>query len=98
MCVGEQGWRNGEVEKETEVFGGVFVCVCVGRDMVWVFVGVNVCWKAWRLCVCVCVERLGSMGIQREVFVCVCVYVCRDGVSVEEEKCVCVCVCVCTST
>ena len=58
MCVGEQGWRNGEVEKETEVFGGVFVCVCVGRDMVWVFVGVYVC-----VCVCVCV-CVGGRGVQ----------------------------------
>ena len=29
VCVGEQGWRDGEVEKETEVFGCMCVCVCV---------------------------------------------------------------------
>lgn len=45
----ELGWRDGEVGKETGLFG----CVCVGRDMVWVFVGVYVCWRNWGLCVCV---------------------------------------------
>ena len=44
------------------------------------------CVRETGVCVCVCVERLGSMGIQRQVFVCMCV--CRDGVSVEEDKCV----------
>ena len=29
VCVGEQGWRDGEVEKETEVFGCMCVCVHV---------------------------------------------------------------------
>ena len=48
------------------------------------------CVREIEVCVCVCVERLGSMGIQRQVFVCMCV--CRHGVFVEEEKSVCVCV------
>ena len=67
VCVGEQGWRDGEVEKETEVFGCMCVCVCVcvcgERDMLWLFM--RMCVRETGVCVCVCVERLGSMGIQR---------------------------------
>ena len=48
------------------------------------------CVSETGVCVCVCVERLGNMGIQKHVFVCMCV--CTDVVFVEEEKSVCVCV------
>lgn len=67
----EPGWRDGEVGKETGLFG----CVCVGRDMVWVFVGVYVCWRNWGLCVCVCMFReTGEYGDSEtgvRVYVCV---------------------------
>ena len=87
VCVGEQGWRDGEVEKETEVFS----CVCVWSERH----GVGLCGCECVLeileivCVCVCLERLGSMGIQRQVFVCIW----RDGRCVERGGFVGVFVC-----
>ena len=79
VCVGEQGWRDGEVEKETEVFGCVCVCLCVCVCVCMERHGVG-------LCECECVlERLGF----------VCVYVSRDwGVWGFRDRCLCVCVCV----
>ena len=55
VCVGEQGWRDGEVEKETEVFGCMCVCVCVC-----VCVERETC--CGSLCVCV-LERLGFVCV-----------------------------------